>query len=232
MISRLPRIAALVLIPLLGARAARAQEALPRVLPWGITGAEASTQLQAGGEMRIATTRAGREVYAISTKTPLQAVAILSRDTLVGLLYFHAENGVHTARDLYAQALTTAERAHGPPYCRRPDHAVWALDSTVLEVRLRRPQGDGARGAEIRYTGPGYEAEMARRAAATAAAAAMAPRPRPRPATGGRRLLGVAADSVAPDTGAVPPSPPADTTPAAPTPAPLDPQAAVRALCT
>jgi hypothetical protein len=228
MTSRIPRIAALVLIPLLGARAARAQEALPRVLPWGITGAEASTQLQAGGEMRIATTRAGREVYAISTKTPLQAVAILSRDTLVGLLYFHAENGTATARDLYAQALTTAERVHGPPYCRRPDHAVWALDSTVLEVRLRRPQGDGARGTEIRYTGPGYEAEMARRAAATAAAAT-APRPRPRAPAGGRRLLGVAADSVAPDTITVP-APPVDAAPAPS--APLDPQAAVRALCT
>lgn len=230
MINRISRIAALVIIPLLSARTGRAQQALPRALPWGITGAEASTQLTADGEMRIATTRAGREVYAISTRTPMQAIAILSRDTLVGLLYFHAENGVATARDLYAQALQTAERVHGPPFCRRPDHAVWALDSTVLQVRLRRPQGDGARGAEIRYTGPGYEAEIARRAAATAAAEAAAPRARPRPAPGGRSLLGVAADSVVPDTVAAPAPPPVEAPPAVSTP--MDPQAAVRALCT
>ncbi|HEX8390920.1 MAG TPA: hypothetical protein VF665_01080 [Longimicrobium sp.] len=226
MINRTARLAALVLIPLLSATAARAQEALPRVLPWGITGAEASTQLTAGDDLRIVTTRAGREIYAVSSKTPMQAVAILSRDMLVGLLYFHAENAVVSARDLFAQALATAERIHGPPYCRRPDHAVWALDGTVLEVRLRRPRGDGARGAEIRYTGPGYEAEMARRAAVTAAA----PRPRPRPAAGGRRLLGVSADSVAPEPATAAPDS-ATAPPPAAAPVPVDPQAAVRALC-
>jgi hypothetical protein len=226
MINRIPRLAALVLIPLLSAGSAHAQQALPRVLPWGISGAEASAQLQAGDDMRIVTTRAGREVYAISSKTPLQAVAILSRDTLVGLLYFHAESAVLSARDLYSQALSTAERVHGPPFCRRPDHAVWALDGTVLQVRLRRPQGDGARGAEIRYTGPGYEAEMARRAATAAAA----PRPRPRPAAGGPRLLGVSADSVVPDPATVAPDSSAAAEPAAPVP--VDAQAAVRALCT
>jgi hypothetical protein len=65
-------------------------------------------------------------------------------------------------------------------------------------VRLRGPAGDGAPGAEVRYLGAGYPAEIARREGARrlARAEAAARVPAPRRSTGGRRLLGVPADSV------------------------------------
>jgi hypothetical protein len=63
---------------------------------------------------------------------------------------------------------------------------VWTLDSARVEVRLRRSVGDGAPGAEIRYIGPGYVEEMARRTTSR--------RSTPRPSSTGRssgpRLLG------------------------------------------
>ena len=77
---------------------------------------------------------------------------------------------------------------------------MWTLDSMRLEVRLRRSVGDGAPGAEIRYIGPGYADEMARRTTSRRST------PRP-PSTGrssGPRLLG----------SPVPPPPAAEPAPA------------------
>ncbi|HYR08784.1 MAG TPA: hypothetical protein VEQ60_13470, partial [Longimicrobium sp.] len=126
---------------------------------------------------------------------------------LVGLVYFHPENAALRAYDLFTQAISRVERTHGPPFCRRSDLAVWTLDSARVEVRLRRSVGDGAPGAEIRYIGPGYVEEMARRTTSR--------RSTPRPASTGRssgpRLLG----------SPVPPPAPAapDSVVAAPAPA-------------
>lgn len=212
------RFAAVAAATILAHVPAVAQEPLPPVLPWGITGQQVSAQLEAK-EMRVHLTRAGRDVHAASPNRQTQAVAILTDDSLVGLIYFHPENAQHNAPDLFSLAATQAERAHGPPLCRRSNLAVWTLEQGFLEVRLRRSAGDGAPGAEIRYIGPGYAEEIARRTA---------PRPSPvrrtpaRPPSG-RRLLGTPADSVQP---APPPEPTplpvvvsAPTAPVAPTPA-------------
>ena len=179
---------------------ARAQDSLPAPLPWGINATQVSAELEAK-ELRVMLTRAGREVHAASQNRQLQAVAILKSDSLVGLVYFHPENAALNAYDLFAQAASRAEAAHGPPFCRKSDLAVWTLDSLRLEVRLRRSVGDGAPGAEIRYIGPGYVEEMARRTTAR--------RSTPRPSTArasssGPRLLGTP----------VPPPPAPEPTPA------------------
>jgi hypothetical protein len=162
-----------------------AQDSLPPALPWGINGAQVSAALEAK-ELSVMLARAGRDVHAASANRHLQAIAILKSDSLVGLVYFHPENAALNAYDLFRQATARAERTHGPPFCRRSDLAVWTLDSMRLEVRLRRSVGDGAPGAEIRYIGPGYVEEMARRTTAR--------RSTPRPASTGRssgpRLLG------------------------------------------
>lgn len=189
------------------AHPAAAQEPLPELLPWGINGEQVAAQLEAK-ELRVHLTRAGRDVHAASDNRHTQAVAILRNDSLVGLIYFHPENSQHNAPDLFSLAASQAERTHGPPLCRKSDLAVWTLEQGILEVRLRRPAGDGASGAEIRYIGPGYAEEVARRAA---------PRPStrrtPAPAArSGPRLLGTAADSVPPP----PPVEPAVTAEAAP----------------
>ena len=84
----------------------------------------------------------------------------------MGLVYFHPENAVLNAYDLFRQATSRAEAVHGPPFCRKSDLAVWTLENARLEVRLRRAVGDGAPGAEIRYIGPGYAEEVARRTSA------------------------------------------------------------------
>lgn len=192
---------------------AAAQEPLPPVLPWGINGEQVSAQLEAK-ELRVHMTRAGRDVHAASPNRQTQAVAILTNDSLVGLIYFRPENAVHNAPDLFSLAATQAEQAHGPPLCRRSNLAVWTLEQGILEVRLRRSAGDGAPGAEIRYIGPGYAAEMARRITPRSSTARRAT---PARAPGGRRLLGTPADSVQPSP---PPEPApvaaAETTPAAP----------------
>ncbi|HEU0300798.1 MAG TPA: hypothetical protein VFR37_15155 [Longimicrobium sp.] len=185
---------------------AKAQDSLPPLLPWGINGAEVATQLEAE-ELRVVLTRAGRDVHAASPNRHLQAIAILKSDSLVGLVYFHPENAQLNALELFTQAASRAERAHGPPFCRKSDLAVWALENVRLEVRLRRSVGDGAPGAEIRYIGPGYAEEVARRASSR-------PAPSPRRSTtssasSGPRLLG---------TPVAPPEPAAAPV-AAPTPA-------------
>jgi hypothetical protein len=172
------------------AHPAAAQE-LPAPLTWGISGAQVASALEAR-ELTIVLTRAGRDVHAASANRHTQAVAILTNDSLVGLVYFHPENAHLNALDLFSQAAAQAERAHGPPACRTSAVAVWPVDRGVLEVRLRRPSGDGAPGAEIRYAGPGYAEEMARRTR---------PATPPRPASSlgrrsGPRLLGTPADSV------------------------------------
>jgi hypothetical protein len=185
---------------------ARAQDSIPSPLPWGISGAQVSAALEAE-ELDVIMMRDGRDVHAASPNRHLQAVAILKSDSLVGLVYFHPENAVLNAYDLFTQAISRVERSHGPPFCRRSDLAVWTLENARLEVRLRRSVGDGAPGAEIRYIGPGYVEEMARRAAVR--------RSTPRPATTGRasgpRLLGT---PVPP-----PPAPEPAPAPAAPAPA-------------
>ncbi len=167
---------------------AAAQDSLPAPLPWGIGAVAVSAALEAK-ELRVMLTREGREVHAASPNRLLQAIAILKSDSLVGLVYFHPENAALNALDLFTQASARAEAAHGPPFCRKSDLAVWTLDSLRLEVRLRRAVGDGAPGAEIRYIGPGYVEEMARRTASR--------RSTPRPAStaarsssSGPRLLG------------------------------------------
>lgn len=181
-----------------------APDSLPAPLPWGMNGAAVSAALEAK-ELDVVLMRAGRDVHAASTNRHLQAIAILRSDSLVGLVYFHPENAVLNASDLFRQATSRAEAAHGPPFCRRSDLAVWTLENARLEVRLRRSVGDGAPGAEIRYIGPGYADEMARRTTAR--------RSTPRPSSTGRssgpRLLG----------SPVPPPAPAEPTPAPATPA-------------
>lgn len=173
-------------------------DSLPAPLPWGIDGAAVSAALEAK-ELRVMLTRAGREVHAASPNRHLQAIAILKSDSLVGLVYFHPENAAHNALDLFTQAASRTERAHGPPFCRRSDLAVWTLENLRIEVRLRRSVGDGAPGAEIRYIGPGYVEEMARRTSARRST----PSPASTARSSGPRLLGT-------------PVPP----PAAPEPAP------------
>lgn len=183
-----------------------ARDSLPAPLPWGINGAQVSAALEAKA-MSVVLTRAGRDVHAASPNRHLQAVAILRSDSLVGLVYFHPENAALNAYDLFRQATARAEQTHGPPFCRKSDLAVWTLENARLEVRLRRSVGDGAPGAEIRYIGPGYADEMARRTASR--------RSTPRPSSTGRssgpRLLG----SPVPPPAPVEP----DSAPAAPAPA-------------
>ncbi|HEX6370396.1 MAG TPA: hypothetical protein VF006_15855 [Longimicrobium sp.] len=183
-----------------------APDSLPAPLPWGISGAAVSAALEAT-ELDVVMMRGGGDVHAASPNRQLQAVAILRSDSLVGLVYFHPENAALNAYDLFRQAAARAEQTHGPPFCRKSDLAVWTLDSARLEVRLRRSVGDGAPGAEIRYIGPGYADEMARRTTSR--------RSTPRPSSTGRssgpRLLG----SPVP-----PPAPEAVAAPAAPAPAP------------
>jgi hypothetical protein len=142
-----------------------ASDSLPALLPWGIDAAAVSAALEAR-ELRVMLTRTGREVHAASPNRHLQAVAILKSDSLVGLVYFHPENAALNAHDLFTQASARAEAVHGPPFCRRSGLAVWTLENARLEVRLRRSVGDGAPGAEVRYIGPGYAEEMARRTTA------------------------------------------------------------------
>jgi hypothetical protein len=184
---------------------AAARDSLPAPLPWGINGAAVSAALEAK-ELDVVLMRAGRDVHAASPNRHLQAVAILRSDSLVGLVYFHPENAALNASDLFRQATSRAEATHGPPFCRKSDLAVWTLDSMRIEVRLRRSVGDGAPGAEIRYIGPGYADEMARRTTAR--------RSTPRPSSTGRpsgpRLLG----------SPVPPPAPVEPAPAPATPAP------------
>ena len=188
---------------------ARAQDSLPALLPWGINSTEVSAALEAK-ELRVMLTRAGREVHAASPNRHLQAVAILRSDSLVGIVYFHPENAAHNAYDLFTQAAARAEAAHGPPFCRRSGLAVWTLQNARLEVRLRRSAGDGAPGAEVRYMGPGYAEEMARRTASRAST----PRPPRAQRSSGPRLLGTP----------VPPAP-------APEPAPAPAEAPAADVC-
>jgi hypothetical protein len=211
MTTRLLRLAALIAAILVLHAPVRAQQPLPRALPWGISGAEAATLLADSSAMRIAATRAGREIYAMSTTGPVQAVALLAQDTLVGLIYFHPETHAVSAADLFTLAAAAAERTHGPPFCRKRDVAVWTLENMIVEIRLRRPRGDGAPGSEVRYTRPGYEGEIARRSAP--ARTASTPRP-PAPAREtGPRLLGAPVQpQPAPATAEPQPAPaPADT---------------------
>lgn len=213
MTTRFFRLAALLLAVILHAPLA-AQQPLPKALPWGITGAEAATMLRDSSAMRIAATRAGREVYAMSTTGPLQAVALLAQDSLIGLIYFHPENHAVSAADLFSLAAAEAERAHGPPFCRNRDVAVWPLENMVLEIRLRRPRGDGAPGSEVRYTRLGYEAEIARRSAPSRNPGP--PRaPSPSRQTG-PRLLGAPVQQEQPAPAPTPVPAPADSAAAAP----------------
>jgi hypothetical protein len=185
-----------------------AQDSLPAALPWGINGAQVSAALEAK-ELTVMLTRAGREVHAASPNRHLQAIAILKSDSLVGLVYFHPENAALRAYDLFTQAISRVERTHGPPFCRRSDLAVWTLDSARVEVRLRRSVGDGAPGAEIRYIGPGYAEEMARRTTSRRST----PRPPSTARSSGPRLLGSPVPPpVAPEPVPTPaaPAPPAD----------------------
>ena len=186
------RFAAVAAAVVLVQGAAGAQE-LPAPLPWGSTGAQVAAALEAK-ELPVVLTRAGRDVHAASRDRHTQAIAILRSDSLVGLIYFHPENALQNAASLFSAAAAQAERAHGPPTCRKTDLAVWPLERGILEVRLRRPSGDGAPGAEIRYIGPGYAEEMAHR---TTARPSTSRRPAsPARASSGRRLLGTAVDSV------------------------------------
>jgi hypothetical protein len=212
------RFAAVAAAAILAHAPAAAQE-LPPVLPWGINGEQVSAQLEAK-ELRVHLTRAGRDVHAASPNRLTQAVAILTNDSLVGLIYFHPENAQHNAPDLFSFAAMQAERAHGPPLCRRSNLAVWTLEQGILEVRLRRSAGDGAPGAEIRYIGPGYAEEMARR---TTPRPSTARRATPARSSSGRRLLGAPADSVQapppPEPAPAPVAAEAPAAPSAPTPA-------------
>ena len=203
MTKRVSRIAAICLWALafhaFAPSSASAQQPLPRPLPWGITGAEASVMLRDSADFRIAAHRAGREIYATSHTGLMQAVAVLARDTLVGIIYFQPAGHAASAQSLFSDVSVAAEREYGPPFCRGSGVAVWEMENGLLEVRLKRPSGDGHPGAEIRFSGPGFAEEMARRAAS-------ASRPTPRPAStqpaprgsSGPRLLGTAVDSVAP----------------------------------
>lgn len=200
------------------AHPAAAQE-LPAPLPWGINGAQVASALEAK-ELQVVLTRAGRDVHAASPNRHTQAVAILRNDSLVGLVYFHPENAQLNALDLFSQAAAQAERAHGPPACRTSVVALWQMEQGVLEVRLRRPSGDGAPGTEIRYLGPGYGEEIARRSTTRP----VTPR-RPSSAAGrssGPRLLGTSVDSVA---APAPPEPAAEPA-AVPAPPPATPAVA------
>ena len=183
-----------------------ARDSLPAPLPWGIDGAAVSAALESR-ELDVMLMRAGRDVHAASPDRHLQAIAILRSDSLVGLVYFHPENAVLNAYDLFREATARAEAAHGPPFCRKSDLAVWTLENARLEVRLRRAAGDGSPGAEIRYIGPGYADEMARRTAARRST----PRPSSPGRTSGPRLLG---------TPVAPPAPAAVATAPAATAAP------------
>ena len=186
---------------------AAAPDSLPAPLPWGIDGAAVAAALEAK-QLRVMLTREGREVHAASPNRRLQAIAILKSDSLVGLVYFHPENAALNALDLFTQASARAEAVHGPPFCRKSDLAVWTLDSLRLEVRLRRAVGDGAPGAEIRYIGPGYVEEMARRTSSRRST----PRPASTTRSSGPRLLG----SPVPPPSAPEPTPaPAAAAPAA-----------------
>ncbi|HEU4882080.1 MAG TPA: hypothetical protein VFT45_07545, partial [Longimicrobium sp.] len=178
---------------------------IPSPLPWGISGAQVSAALEAK-ELDVMMMREGRDVHAASPNRHLQAVAILKSDSLVGLVYFHPENAALNAYDLFTQAISRVERTHGPPFCRRSDLAVWTLENARLEVRLRRSVGDGAPGAEIRYIGPGYAEEMARRTTSRRST----PRPTSTGRSSGPRLLG---------TPVPPPAPEPPVVPAAPAPA-------------
>jgi hypothetical protein len=164
---------------------ARAQDSIPGPLPWGISGAQVSAALEAK-ELNVVMMRGGGDLHAASRNRHLQAIAILKSDSLVGLVYFHPENAALNAFDLFTQASARAEAVHGPPSCRKSDLAVWTLDSLRLEVRLRRAVGDGAPGAEIRYIGPGYVEEMARRTSSRRST----PRPASTARSSGPRLLG------------------------------------------
>jgi hypothetical protein len=157
----------------------------------------------------VVLTRAGRDVHAASPNRHLQAIAILKSDSLVGLVYFHPENAALRAHDLFTQATARTEQTHGPPFCRRSGLAVWTLDSMRIEVRLRRSVGDGAPGAEIRYIGPGYADEMARR---TSSARRGTPRPASTGRSSGPRLLGspVPPAPAEPDSAVAAPAPPAE----------------------
>jgi hypothetical protein len=213
MTTRLIRLAALIAAALVLHVPAWTQQPLPKALPWGITGAEAATLLADSSAMRIAMTRAGREIYAMSTTGPVQAVALLAQDTLVGLIWFHPETHAVSAADLFTLAAADAERTHGPPFCRKRDVAVWTMENMILEIRLRRPRGDGAPGSEVRYTRPGYEAEIARRSAP--ARTAGTPRPAtPRPERGPRLLGAPVQPQPAPAPPAVEPQPEATPVPA------------------
>jgi hypothetical protein len=182
-----------------------AHDSLPAPLPWGINGAAVSAALEAQA-LDVVLMRAGRDVHAASPNRHLQAIAILRSDSLVGLVYFHPENAVLNASDLFRRATSRAEATHGPPFCRRSDLAVWTLENARLEVRLRRSVGDGAPGAEIRYIGPGYADEMARRTTSRRST----PRPSSTRRSSGPRLLG----SPVPPPASVEPAP-APVTPAA-----------------
>lgn len=171
---------------------AAAQEPLPAALPFGINAQQVSVQLESR-ELRVVHVRAGREVHAASPNRLTQAVAVLTNDSLVGLIYFHPENALHSAPDLFTLAASQAERAHGPPLCRNSALAVWTLEQGILEVRLRRARGDAAPGAEIRYIGAGYVEEMARRTTPRPSTARRASDTR---SSSGRRLLGTAVDSL------------------------------------
>lgn len=216
MTTHLIRLAALIAAALALHAPARAQQPLPRPLPWGITAAEAAALLADSSGMRIAATRAGREIYAMSTTGPVQAVALLAQDTLVGLIYFHPETHAVSAADLFTLAAADAERTHGPPFCRKREVAVWTMENMILEIRLRRPRGDGAPGSEVRYTRPGYEDEIARRSAPARTASTPGPSA-PRPERG-PRLLGAPVQPAPAPVPAVEPQP-------EPTPAPVDPAA-------
>jgi hypothetical protein len=208
---------------------AAGQEPLPAPLPWGINGQQVASQLEAR-QLRVHLTRAGRDVHAATPNRHMQAVAILTNDSLVGLIYFQPENAQHNAPDLFSLAASQAERTHGPPVCRNSAVAVWSLEHGILEVRLRRPMGDGASGAEIRYLGPGYAQEIARREQ---------PRPSIRRSTSsttsrprsGPRLLGTAADSVQPAASPPAPAHVAEAVPVAETAAPAVPLAPTPAYC-
>ena len=230
MTKRLSRIAALAACGLLLHVAdASAQQPLPKPLPWGITGDQASTILRDSADFRIAAHRAGREIYATSQTGVMQAIAVLARDTLVGIIYFQPASHAASAQSLFSTVATAAEREYGPPFCRRGDFAVWPLEHGLLEVRLRRPSGDGHPGAEIRFSGPGFAEEMARRTAASRPAPRPAASPAPAPSSG-PRLLGTAVDSVAPERAEAAAAPTVDAEPAS-APPPVTPAAAAAAMC-
>jgi hypothetical protein len=173
-----------------------AQDTIPLAVPFGSDGAAVAAAFEAR-EMRVLSRGGGRDVHAATPDRQVQAVAVLAADTLVGVVFYHPETPRLNAHDVFARASAGAELRHGPPACRRSGLAVWEVEGGVLEVRLRGPAGDGAPGAEVRYLAPGYDAELARGLSARRVSQA-GQRPR-EGAAGGRRLLGVPADAVAPD---------------------------------